>query len=70
MGRAAMLTGSPSAAAALESTGRLTPEALRQSAARQLTAAHRTVVWMLPGSPPGAATGAPDAAPGARKGGR
>jgi zinc protease len=70
MGRAAMLTGSPSAAAALESARRLTPEALRQSAARQLTAGHRTVVWMLPGSPPGAASGAPDAASGARKGGR
>jgi predicted Zn-dependent peptidase len=70
IGRAAMLTGSPSAAAALESAGQLTPAALRQSAARQLTAAHRTVVWMLSGSPPGAAPGAPEAASGARKGGR
>ena len=72
IGRSAMLTGNPSAAAALDNVRRLTPASLRQAAARSLTAAHRSVVWMLPGkasnaSPPSGATGSTS---GARKGGR
>jgi zinc protease len=72
IGRSAMLTGSPSVTAALENARRLTPETLRQAAVRNLTAAHRSVVWMLPGGPPGggASDGTSGAASGARKGGR
>jgi predicted Zn-dependent peptidase len=72
IGRSAMLTGSPSVTAALENARRLTPETLRQAAVRNLTAAHRSVVWMLPGGPPGggASDGTSGGASGARKGGR
>ncbi|MGH7741002.1 MAG: M16 family metallopeptidase [Candidatus Eiseniibacteriota bacterium] len=73
LGRSAMLTGAATPAPSLENLKRLTPESLRQAAARSLTPAHRTVVWMLPGEPPGA----PDARPetpagpaGAKQGGR
>lgn len=70
IGRAAMLTGSPSPTTALENAKRITDAALRQAAARQLVAAHRSVVWILPGESPGQASSPPGAASGARKGAR
>jgi zinc protease len=74
LGRSAMLTGSPGAEVQLENMKRLTPESLRLATARAMIAAHRTVVWMLPGEPPGGASGlapaAPPTASGAKKGGR
>ena len=72
IGRSAMLTGNPAAAASLESVRRLTPVALRQAASRNLTAAHRSVVWMLPGDASGGSppTSERSGTPGARKGGR
>jgi len=70
IGRSAMLTGGADPAAALASVKLMTPETLGQAAARQLIAAHRTVVWMSSGPALAPSTEAPAAAGGERKGGR
>lgn len=73
IGRSAMLGGGATTVAQLDGVKTLTPDALHLAATRNLSSAHRTVVWMLPAETPeaaGEAPGAPAGAAGSRKGGR